>query len=135
MKTDLTIKLTLPIPPERLYHDWLDSQAHSAFTGSPAHIQPQVGGEFSAWDGYIQGRTLEAESNRRILQSWRSADFPDGVPDSLVEVLFDARNDGTLLTIHHSRIPSGQADEYEQGWQDYYFKPMRAYYSWLKKNQ
>ena len=64
------------ITAQQIYNAWLDSEAHSAFTGSPAQIDPQVGGQFTAWDGYIQGQTLETEPFRRILQAWRTTEFP-----------------------------------------------------------
>ncbi len=129
MKDELTLSVTLPVPPGRLFSDWLDSAAHSAITGSPALIDPWVGGKFRTWDGYIHGTTLEMQPGKRILQRWRTSDFPPDAPDSLVEVLFDPAEEGTLLTIRHTHIPPGQADEYARGWQDYYFDPMMAGYS------
>jgi len=116
-----------------LYDDWLDSKAHTAFTNSPAQINPVVGGAFSAWDGYIQGKTIELNEGERILQSWRTSDFAPQSEDSLLEVLFTPTSQdeihSTRLTLRHSHIPEGQAEVYEQGWQDFYFKPMLTYYS------
>jgi len=129
MKNQLTLSVMLPVPPERLFRDWLDSAAHSAITGSPAFIDPWVGGQFKTWDGYIHGRTLEMQPGKRILQSWRTTDFPQGAPDSLVEVLFEPAAEGTLLTIRHTRIPPGQAGDYAHGWREFYFDPMQAGYS------
>jgi activator of HSP90 ATPase len=31
--------------------------------------------------------------------------------------------------LHHSDIPTGQGEEYRRGWEDYYFRPMQAYFS------
>jgi 5'-deoxynucleotidase YfbR-like HD superfamily hydrolase len=121
----------LPGSPEQIYRAWLDSRAHSAFTGAAAVIDPQVGGNFSAWDGYIQGTTLELQPFQRILQSWRTSEFPPESPDSLLEVLLepDELPGGTRLTLIHSQIPPGQGQQYLQGWQDYYFTPMQEYFS------
>jgi activator of HSP90 ATPase len=117
-----------PVESSQLYRDWLSSPGHSAFTGSLAEINPKVGGKLAAWDGYIWGFTLELEPNRRIVQSWRTTEFPKDAPDSRIELIFEAVNGGTRLTIYHSNIPDAQADGYEAGWKDYYFKPMREYY-------
>jgi len=114
---------------ERLYRAWLDSAEHGTLTGSEAHIDPQVGGPFTAWDGYIQGTTLELQPYRRILQAWRTTDFPPGSADSRLEVLLEAVEGGVQITLHHSDIPAGQGEEYRQGWEDYYFQPMQAYFS------
>ena len=51
---------------EKIYNAWLDSQAHTAMTGAPAEIDPVVGGKFTAWDRYIQGKTLAAEPYRSL---------------------------------------------------------------------
>jgi activator of HSP90 ATPase len=125
-----TIQLSaiLPASPEQIYRDWLSSTGHTAFTGSPAEVDPAVGGRFTAWDGYIAGTNIELEPYRRILQAWRTSEFPTGSPDSRLEVLLEAVEGGTRLTINHSHIPEGQGAMYAQGWQDFYFTPMRAYY-------
>jgi activator of HSP90 ATPase len=117
------------ITPERLYSAWLDSEQHAAFTGSPAKVDPQVGGSFTAWDGYIQGATLELQPFLRILQSWRTTEFPEDSPDSSLEVLVQEEEGGARLTLIHTQIPDGQAESYRQGWEDYYFQPMQAYFS------
>ena len=116
-------------PTAELFNAWLESEAHSGFTGSPARVDPGEGAEFSAWDGYISGRTLAVEPHSRILQSWRTTEFPEGSPDSQLEILFEDKGDGTQLTLIHTDIPDGQGEIYRQGWQEYYFIPMQEYFS------
>jgi len=129
MKTEeLEVSTWLPVAPEALYRAWLDSRAHSALTGAEASVQPGVDGVFYAWDGYITGANLELEPGRRILQSWRTSEFPEGHPPSLLEVLLDPDAGGTRITLRHTDIPEGQADAYEQGWEEHYFVPMRTYF-------
>jgi len=128
MLETIQLSATLPASPEQIYRDWLSSTGHTAFTGSPAEVDPAVGGRFTAWDGYIAGTNIELEPYRRILQAWRTSEFPTGSPDSRLEVLLEAVEGGTRLTINHSHIPEGQGAMYAQGWQDFYFTPMRAYY-------
>jgi uncharacterized protein YndB with AHSA1/START domain len=123
------ISTILPAPPQRVYEAWLDSQEHSAFIGAEADIEARVGGPFSAWGDYIQGTTLEIEAGRRIVQSWRTVDFPQASPDSRLEVLLEAVEGGARLTLIHSEIPDGMGDEYHQGWIDNYFEPMKAYFA------
>lgn len=125
----LTLSIVLPVSQEKLYHAWLDSSEHTRFTTSSAVIDPQLGGEFCVWDGYITGKTLELEPSRRILQSWRTTDFLAGDPDSLLEIILEPVPDGTRLILRHTNIPEGQAASYEQGWQEYYFAPMLKYFS------
>jgi activator of HSP90 ATPase len=40
----------------------------------------------------------------------------------------------TKLTLIHTDIPDGQAESYEGGWEDSYFKPMREYFSKQSKD-
>ncbi len=129
MTNSFSISANLNVEPGVLYNAWLDSKEHTKVTGSEASIDPEIGGRFTAWEGYISGITLEKEENRRIVQRWRTTEFPDGSPDSIIELLFEKTSAGTKLTINHSDIPEGQADEYLEGWEEYYFKPMQEYYS------
>ena len=131
MPESLKLSTDLPVLPEKVYQAWIDSAQHSAFTGSPAEIDGLPGGKFTAWDGYILGTTLELQPFRRIVQFWRTTEFPQSSPDSHLEVLFEAVNNGTRLTLVHTNIPDGQGEEYKQGWEDYYFAPMAEYFSSL----
>jgi len=97
-------------------------------TGSAAKVTGKVGGKFTAWDGYIFGRTLELEPDRRIVQAWRTSEFPDNAPNSRLEVLLVETKTGTRVTLIHTEIPKGQADSYKQGWEDFYFKQMKEYF-------
>jgi activator of HSP90 ATPase len=129
MCADITVSAVFDVPAKALYDAWLSSEAHSAFTGSTAEIDSVVGGRYSAWDGYIEGETLELEPYRRILQSWRTSEFPEGSPDSLLEVQFEEEGAGTRITLVHSDLPESQAENYRQGWVENYFDPMRKYFS------
>ena len=97
-------------------------------TGSPANVDGKVGGKFTAWDGYIFGSTLELEPDQRIVQAWRTSEFPDEAPDSRVEIVLEEVKGGTKVTLTHSNMPKGQVDSYLQGWEDFYFKPMNEYF-------
>ncbi len=129
MPESLKLSTHLPVTPETAYRAWLDSEQHAAFTGSPAEIDGHPGGKFSAWDGYIFGTTLEVYPFQRIVQSWRTTDFPESSPDSHLEVLFEDADGGTRLTLVHTEIPDGQGEDYGQGWEDFYFTPMAEYFA------
>ena len=128
MKESIKISHVFPVSAKRLYDAWLNSREHSEFTGSRAEIKPQVGSEFSAWDGYITGSNLALQPYGRIVQSWRTTDFPRGAGNSKLEILFEKVNNGTKLIIIHTNIPDGQGKDYEKGWIKHYFKPMKKYF-------
>ena len=128
MKNGFTLTAILPAKPSAVYKAWLSTDGHSQMTGSPAKVDGKVGGKFSAWDGYIFGTTLELTPNERILQAWRTTEFPEDAPDSRVEVILEAVTGGTQLTLAHSKMPEDQVEDYRQGWEDFYFKPMSEFF-------
>jgi uncharacterized protein YndB with AHSA1/START domain len=131
MTYDFEVSDQIPASPEEVYEAWLSSDGHSAMTGSAAHVDPEVGGAYDAWDGYIHGTTLEAAPSRKIVQSWRSANFTDEHGDSQIEITLEGNDDGTLVTVRHSNVPDDQRGYQNGGWQQSYFDPMKAYFAGL----
>lgn len=129
MKQSFTLTATFPVPPEKLFAAWLSSSAHSAFTGSPAKTSAKVGATFSAWDGYISGVNVELVKYKKIVQRWRTTEFGDNDPDSLVKIVLENTPAGTKLSLTQSGIPAGQSSDYKQGWKDFYFSPMKEYFA------
>jgi activator of HSP90 ATPase len=129
MTYDFEVSDSIPASPEEIYDAWMSSDGHSVMTGSAANVDPLIGGDFDAWDGYIHGTTLELDENRRIVQSWRSANFTDEHADSSIEVLLDGDDAATTVTVRHSNVPDDQRGYEEGGWQKSYFDPMKAYFA------
>jgi uncharacterized protein YndB with AHSA1/START domain len=129
MKSAFTISTMIPAPPEKVFRAWLSTEGHTAMTGSPARVEPRVGGAFTAWDGYITGKTTALQPYTRIVQDWRTTEFPDSSADSQIEIVLEAIEGGTKLTLTHRNIPEGQAESYEGGWDESYFQPMKKYFA------
>jgi uncharacterized protein YndB with AHSA1/START domain len=127
MSIEFEVSDVIPASPEVVYAAWLTSDEHTKMTGSPARVTAEVGEAFEAWDGYIQGKNLELEPPHRILQLWRTSEFEESDQDSLLEILFEAVEDGTRVTIRHSDLPE-HGIQYKQGWIDAYFIPMKEYF-------
>lgn len=128
MEPGIKISAIYPVSAKRLYDAWLNSRTHSDFTGTKAHIDPRQGTAFSISNGYITGSNLILQPYGRIVQHWRTTEFPEGSPDSKLEVLFEKHNGGTKLTIIHTQLPNGDEKKYEKGWKDHYLKPMKLYF-------
>jgi len=131
VKTDsLKVSAVIPAAPHVIYSAWLGNKEHGAMTDTPpAKISARVGGAFTAGGGYMWGKTLELDPSKRIVQSWRTTDFPEDAPDSRLEVVLEEAKAGTKITIIQTEIPSGQGADYRQGWIDYYFAPMKRYFA------
>jgi len=120
----------LPATPDRIYLAWLNGPEHSAMTGSAATVaSTEVGGAFTAWDGYIDGVHVALEPGRRIVQTWRSDDFPADAPESYLEVTLEPVKGGTQLTLRHRDLPEGQGPGYLAGWDEFYLAPMARYFA------
>jgi len=109
------------------YDTWLDSEGHAAITGSPATASNEVGGEFTAHGGYINGKNLELVPGKLIRQSWRTQQFADSDPDSELEIALGPEGTGTRLTLKHTNL-TGDGSHYKTGRVEHYFDPMKAHF-------
>jgi len=132
MSGSLRLSAFVPAPPAVVYHAWLNGKQHAAMTGAKATSQAWVGGKFTAWDGYIFGQHLELVPDCRIVQSWRTTEFPEDCPDSRLQVDLAPEADGTRLTLIQSDLPAGEAERYQVGWQQFYFEPIKRYFERLR---
>ena len=124
---EFTIKTRINASAKKVYSCWLSSKGHSEMTGGSAKISAQIGDSFSAWNGYIEGKNLALEPNKRILQSWRTAQFEINDKDSQVEILLKELQNQTELTLIHTLLPES-GEHYKRGWEEHYFQPMKAYF-------
>jgi activator of HSP90 ATPase len=136
MKPKLTIikqKVVIPATPDEVYDAYIDPKKHAEFTGSKATMSPRVGGKFTAWDDYISGRNLELEKGKKIVQEWVTSEWPQDYPPSRLELTFKEVGGNTELTLVQSDVPAEQANELEEGWTDFYWKPLKAYFKKKKR--
>ena len=126
--TTIKQKEFIPAAPVEIYDAFLNEQKHSAFTGAKATCDRRVGGKFTAWDGYISGKNVRLENGRRIVQEWKTSEWPKGVPPSLIEFKFKPKGQGTEVTMVQKNVPAIQAGNYEKGWIDYYWTPLKKYF-------
>jgi activator of HSP90 ATPase len=133
MANRFKVSVNLQVSPKQLYAAWLDSRQHSDFTGKPASIVPFVGGAFQTCDEYITGKTLELGPGHRILQAWRTKDFPAESTDSLLEVTITKSEKGSKLTLMHTNLPKDQTELYKTGWKEFYFVPMKEFFAAKKQ--
>ena len=124
---EFTLKTIINASPAEIYTAWLDSEGHTKMTGGVAEISDKVGAGFIAWDGYIEGKNLALEPNKRILQSWRTSQFEEGEKDSQLEILLSEVDGKTELTLIHSKL-SESGGHYKKGWDEHYFQPMKKYF-------
>ena len=128
---EFTTKTTIKAAAKQIYKSWLSTQGHTKMTGETAYISDKIGEAFTAEDGNITGKNLNLEPYRKIVQSWRSEKFSANDDDSQIEITLNEINGETELTLTHTNIPES-CDHYEEAWNTHYFKPMKAYFEFLK---
>lgn len=116
--------VTFKASPHEVYEALMDSAKHAAFSGGAAEISREVGGDYSAYDGYITGKNIELVPDREIVQSWRAVDWPEGKYSTITFILLPIA-DGTRLNFTHADVPDGTEEEFTQGWIDNYWEPMK----------
>lgn len=129
MSESITLRFTLPVAASKVYDAWLDGVQHSAMTGAKATASREVGGEFTAWDNYIRGKNLLLIENQKIVQSWRSSEFPDDAADSVLSIRLTEKHGLTEVELEHADIPAGQSVQYQSGWIEFYANPMQKYFA------
>jgi activator of HSP90 ATPase len=125
MSTLIQQTIVFKASPHDVYEALMDAAKHAAFSGDAASISREVGGEFMAYGGYISGKNLELVPDRKIVQSWRAVDWPENYY-STVTFEFTAVPEGTRLDFSHKDVPEGEEAEFEQGWIDNYWMPMKT---------
>ena len=116
-----------------MYQAWITGTLHAEMTGAAATSEATKGGAFTAWNGYINGTHVALEPGKRIVQRWRTTDFPANAPDSTVEIRLSKAGNRARFTLLQSDIPDGQSDQYAEGWVSHYFDPMTAYFSKMRR--
>ncbi len=121
-------QVTLPGTPHEVYEALMDSAKHAAFTGDAADISREVGGRFTAGDGYISGINLELAPDAKIVQQWHASDWADDAQSRATFALTEVPG-GTRLIFTHSGVPDEAYEEIRSGWIEFYWEPLKV---WLQ---
>lgn len=117
--------------PIELYNCIMNAKIHSTFTHHDAIIQDKVGGKFSAYDGYINGKSTELEKGKKIalLCRFEEEEWPEDYFSEII-FLFSQKGKKTHLDFYHKGVPEKYAKSLAVGWKDFYWKFLKEY---LKK--
>ena len=112
-------------PPEDIYRALTTEITIRLWTGDEVEIDPREGGEFSMWDGAIQGRFINLEPYSKIVQQWY---FGEQEEPSIVTIKLHEHKKGTSFEINHSNIPDEDYDDIIGGWQETYMASLIDFY-------
>ncbi len=117
--------VTIKASAHDVYEVLMDSKKHGELVGSTARIGKKVGDKFSVYDGEIDGVNIELVPARKIVQSWRYSDWPEG-HYSQATFLLEENKGETSITFTQTGVPEEHYKDISQGWHDYYWTPMKA---------
>lgn len=116
---------TIPAPPEEVYMALTNPFTLELWTGEKAEMSTEPGSEFSLWEGSIEGRNLEFEQDKRIVQQWY---FGEQEEASIVTIILHPNKKGTSVELRHTNIPDESYEDFASGWDDSYFAALLDFY-------
>lgn len=119
-------EITINASPSAVYDVLTSSEKFATMTGGrAADISKDEGGKVSLFGGDIQARNIELAPGKRVVQAWRSGNWPEGVY-SIVRFELKADGGGTKLTFDQAGHPADAQQMLEGGWHQMYWQPMNA---------
>lgn len=90
----------------------------------PAKMEDKVGSRFKLWGCDIFGTNTKIETNKLLAQDWYTGDWEE---PSKLEIKLSETNGKIKVALLHENVPDSEHDEIEDGWDRYYFGPMKEY--------
>ena len=115
----------IPATPEEIYKALTTEITIRLWTGDSVEIDPQEGGEFSLWDGSINGRFIELVLDKKIVQEWYFGDEEQ----SIVTIKLHEHKKGTSFEVNHINIPDEAYEEIVDGWDNEYVGSLIDFYT------
>jgi activator of HSP90 ATPase len=57
-----------------------------------------------------------------------TTDWPEGYAPSKLELTFKETSEGTDISMVHSNVPAEQEKELAEGWEEFYWNPLKKYF-------
>lgn len=117
----------LPTTPEEVYIALTNPFTIDLWSGDPAVMSTEPGTEFSMFDGSIEGRNLEFEENKKIVQEWYFGDDEEA-PSIVTIKLHDYKDGGTSMEVKQTNIPDDAYEDMLEGWNNVYFAGLLSFF-------
>jgi len=112
--------------PMDVYNALTNEATIQLWSGDPAIMPMEPGGEFSLWEGSISGKNLEFVPGKKIVQEWY---FGEQEEKSIVTIILHAAKSGTSAELRHTNIPDEEFDNITEGWDQNYFGSIIDFYA------
>lgn len=113
-------------PPEDVFNAITNEATIQLWSGEPAMMSATPDTLFSLFDGSIEGRNIEFETGKKIVQEWFFGETDEA---SIVTILLHPHKHGTSAEVRHTNIPEEAYDNIVSGWKEIYFGALEDFYS------
>ncbi len=122
---DLKKYYRIKATPEEVYAALTNPFSIELWTGEKAKMSTTAGEEFSLFGGDIEGRNLQFEENRKMIQEWY---FGDQKEPSIVTITLKKDKYFTKIELLHTNIPDEAFDDMNNGWDESYFGSLKEFF-------
>ena len=127
MTKEIRHKVIIHATPPAVYGALMNEKKHALFTGAPAKIGAKVGSAFRCYNSYINGVTLDLAPGKRIVQAWRSRDWPKGHYSIVVFKLSKQSGGRTQLDFTQTGVPASDYNDKNKGWRTHYWERLKKF--------
>ncbi len=116
---------TLNASPEEVYAALTQPATIQLWSGTVAIMSTEANSEFSLWEGSIEGKNLEFEKDKKIVQEWY---FGEQEEASIVTFKLFADKNKTSVDLRHTNIPDEDYNDIVAGWNEVYMGSLIEFY-------
>jgi len=117
-------KYLLKAPVEKVWQSLVNPKIVNEWGGGPAKMSEKEGSKFTLWDGEIFGKNTEVIKNKKLVQDWYGGKWKE---PSIATFTLTKKGRNTMLDFVQKNVPDEEAKDIHEGWDDYYFGPMKKY--------
>lgn len=119
-KTTINIKAEL----EDVWMAFTNPNAIELWTGYPAEFMPEPGAEFSLMEGDIQGKVIEVEPMKKLVEQWY---FEGETSESVATIKLFPQKSNIRIELSHINIPDEAYDNITHGWKVYFLRSIKTF--------
>jgi activator of HSP90 ATPase len=122
--TTLKLEPVFSAPAEQLYDAFLKPEMVAAWSRSKPDIAPEVGKEYSLFNGNVTGKILSLDPGKNITMTWRLRDWKQG-HFAKMSLDFVQGAGETTIKVNWTGIPVGQEEIAQNNFEEYYVKSIK----------
>jgi activator of HSP90 ATPase len=111
-------------PTSEVWKALVDPKYIDEWGGGPVEMDDKVGTNFKLCGGDIYGTNIKVVPQKKLVQEWYGGKWEK---PSIVTFSLSKEKKGTRLDFLQENVPNDDFDDIEQGWKDYYLRPLKEY--------